>query len=205
MIGTKFFLLENNSPNESFNAFFDEIDSLVNKHLPLTKLTKNEVKGKFKPWISIGIRNSMKRRDKLYNKWIKAKNPDIKNEYQIQYDALRNLIETLCRESKKLYYQNYFYNNANNIKNTWKGINQIININSKGKNRPSSLIVKNKLISDPYEVANNFNEYFSTIADKLQANIYQVGSDSSQYLTNMNEHNFFIKPDQSYRNNKYHK
>ena len=35
---------------------------------------------------------------------------------------------------------------------------------------------------------------FSTTADKLQANIYHVGSDSSQYLTNMNEHNFFIKP-----------
>ena len=78
-------------------------------------------------------------------------------------------------------------------------------INSKGKNRPSSLIVKNKLISDPYEVANNFNEYFSTIADKLQPNIYHVGSDSPQYLTNMNEHNFFYKTHQSYRNNKYHK
>ena len=62
----------------------------------------------------------MKRRDKVYKKWIKAKNPDIKSEYQIQYKALRNLIVTLCRESKKLYYQNYFYNNANNIKNSWK-------------------------------------------------------------------------------------
>ena len=36
-------------------------------------------------------------------------------------------------------------------KNTWKGINQLININSKGNKRPSSVIA--------YEVENNFNEY----------------------------------------------
>ena len=41
---------------------------------------------------SIGIRNSMKQRDKVYKKWIKAKNPDTKNEYQIQYKTLRILI-----------------------------------------------------------------------------------------------------------------
>ena len=52
------------------------------------------------------------------------------------------------------------------MKNTWKGINQIININSKGKKIPSSLIVNKKLISDPYTVASSFNECFSTIAEK---------------------------------------
>ena len=33
-----------------------------------------------------------------------------------------------------------------------------------------------------------------TIADKLQAKVYYLGTDFSEYLTYVNEHNFFIKP-----------
>ena len=69
--------LENNNPNQSFNSFFVEIDSLVNRYIPLKKLTKKEVKSHFKPWITTGIRNSMKKRDKIYKKYIKAKTTNV--------------------------------------------------------------------------------------------------------------------------------
>ena len=128
----------------------------------------------------------MKRRDKIYKKYIKAKNDESKREYENQYKTLRSQIVTLCRDSKKAHYQNYFLSNATNVKNTWKVINKIININNKCKTSPSSLMVINKLISDPSEVANSFNEYFSTVADKLQSNIYHIGCDPSKYLNNMN-------------------
>ena len=80
------------------------------------------------------------------------------------------------------------------MKKTWMGINQIINVKSKGNRDPSSLIVNNKLISDPCEVANKLNEYFSSIAEKLQANIYNDDTYFHQYLNNRNERNFFITP-----------
>ena len=35
--------VENNNPNESFNYFFNIIDSLVNKYIPLKKLTKGVI------------------------------------------------------------------------------------------------------------------------------------------------------------------
>ena len=131
----------------------------------------------------------MKRRDKIYKIYIKAKNAEVKSDYE-----LRNRIVKLYRESKKTHFQNYFIVNANNIKNTWKGINQIIKIRSKGNNSPSSLIVHNKLITDPLEVADNFNTYFSTIADKLQSIIYPSGSEFTHFLTDENEHSFFLIP-----------
>ena len=106
---------------------------MVNSYIPLKKLTKNQIKQKFKPWITLGFRNSMKRRGRIYKKYIKAKNSDIKNEYEKQYKSMKNQIVTLCRVNKRLHFQNYFLSHANNMKNTWKGINQIININSKGK------------------------------------------------------------------------
>ena len=55
-------------------------------------------------------------------------------------------------------------------------------------------MVKNILSADPFQIANEFNEYFSTVADNLQAKIYHTGSDFSRYLTNMHNFSFFIKP-----------
>ena len=86
---------------------------------------------------------------------------------------------------------------ANNAKNTWKGIKSIININSTTKNQPTSLLVNDNFISDPTEIATTFNDYFSSIADELQGKIYD-GHDFTKYLTNRNEHSFFIRPTDKY-------
>ena len=156
----------------------------------MKKMTKKEVKQHHKPWITNGIRKAIQRREKLYKKFIKAKNQEIKKNYHKKYKDLRNQIVTLCRESKNLHYQNYFKDNANNTKKTWTGIKSIINIKSTEKVVPSSLLVNNKVISDPTEVANEFNNYFSTIASKLQSKIYHSGQDFNKYLLNRNEHSF---------------
>ena len=144
-------------------------------------------------WITSEIRNSMKRRDKIYKKFIKTSQLDIKQEYELQYKTLRNQIVKLCRDSKSIYFQSFFRSNSSNIKNTRKGINKVINISNKNRNTPS-LIVNNKLNSEPVEVANKFNEYFSTIAKNLQAKIYDTGTDFHQYLKDRNEHSIFIQP-----------
>ena len=124
----------------------------------------------------------MKRRDKIYKNYGKAKNIHTKNELEKQYKTLRNQIVNICGDGKKLHFQNFFLTNANNIRNTWIGINKIININNKSNNAPSSLMVNDKLSADPLQIA---NEYFSTVADNIQAKIYHTGSDFSQYLTNI--------------------
>ena len=43
-------------------------------------------------------------------------------------------------------------------------------------------------------MASSFNEYFSTIAEKIQAKVYHLGTDFSEYLNDMNEYNCVIKP-----------
>ena len=93
--------------------------------MPLKKLTKKEIKQQYKPWITNGIRKSIKRRGKYYKKFIKAKNEVIKEDYH-KYKELRNQIVTLCRQSKEMHCQTFFLENANNAKNTRKGITSII-------------------------------------------------------------------------------
>ena len=76
----------------------------------------------------------------------------------------------------------------------WRGINSIINVNNNTNLQPTSLLINNKLISDHKEVAETFHSYFSSVASKLQGNIYHYGQDFSSYLDIRNAHNFFISP-----------
>ena len=164
--------------------------------MPLKKRTHKEIKQQYKPWITKDILNSIRTREKLYTKFIKAKDKgkDIKDDYHKKYKELRNEILKTCRKSKKGYFCNYFISNVNNVKNVWKGIKSLINIKSCSKSQPTSLLVKNELICDPKVVAETFNNYFSTIASELQGKIYHFGKDFSSYLRNSNPNNFFINP-----------
>ena len=152
--------IQKKDPNLSFNEFEKKLNSVIDQYMPLKKMTKKELKQHYKPWITLGIRNSIRRRDSLYKKFIKAKDPIVKNEYHTQYKELRNRIVTSCRNSKKKYYQNFFENNATNLRKTWKGIKNLINLNKNDKCGPNSLVVDDKIISEPKEIANQYNNYF---------------------------------------------
>ena len=115
-------------------------------------------------------------------------------QYHLQYKNLRNTIVSLIRNSKKNHFQKYFQRNKNNIRNTWKGIKNIISFNSKSsKSGPlTSLIVNNNLLTDTVEVAEQFNDHFTTIADKLQGKIHNSGQDIRHYLGKRNDNTMFI-------------
>jgi len=185
---------EDNDPNFSFNQFETKLNSIIDKYMPLKRLTKGEIKQQYKPWITFGIRNSIKRRDALSKKFIKAKNKEVKQDYHVKYKELRNRIVTLCRVSKKIYFQNFFTQNANNLKNTWKGIKNLINLKKSVKGDPTAIIVDDKLISEPKEIANKYNNYFSRIANKLRSRIYNNDQNFKSYLGNKIEKSFFIFP-----------
>ena len=186
-----------NDLNNSFNLYFDQINDVIDKHLPLRKMTKKEVKSKFKPWITYGLRNSMRRRDFIYRKFLREKNIIRKNELELQYKLLRNQILNICRVSKKLHFQNYFHENSNNIRNTWKGINQLICNKSHNSRNCTSLNVNNNVIFDQKEMASSFNKFFTTIADKPQKKIYNTGLNHKNYLHNPNTASFSISPTNS--------
>ena len=48
-------------------------NSLLEKHAPLKQITKKEIKTKSKPWITTGILTSIRNKNKIYNKFCKAK------------------------------------------------------------------------------------------------------------------------------------
>ena len=46
--------------NHIFDSFYSTVTSIINKHTPLRKLSKREIKFRSKPWITHAIKNSIK-------------------------------------------------------------------------------------------------------------------------------------------------
>ena len=70
--------------------------------MPWKKLNKKQLQLQAKPWITTSILASMKRRDKLLQKWITAKDPLRKELIRTEYKTLRNKVTYIISISKKI-------------------------------------------------------------------------------------------------------
>ena len=92
------------------------------------------------------------------------------------------------------YFTKFFENNLKNLKNTWRGIKRIISKKSPFSNCLTLLTFQNENIDNPERIANIFNNYFSTIGEKIQAKIKHSRKKYTDYLTNENPDMFFLSP-----------
>ena len=100
---------------------------MISDHTPLRKTRKQVLKFQSKPWITSGLQKSIVIKNKLFGKFIESTNSIIKEKLH-DYKSYRNMSSTLLKQSKKKYYDKYFKDNINNMKNTWKGIRSIISL-----------------------------------------------------------------------------
>ena len=115
----------------SFECFLKKFNLILDKYLPLKKLTKQKLKFKTKPWITPSLQKSISIKNKLLTKFIKLKEPTLKNEAHTKdtkYKLYRNILATLLKRSKHTYFSSSFQNHINDLKNTWKGIKRIISL-----------------------------------------------------------------------------
>ena len=117
--------------NTSTNRFYNSITELLDQMAPIKKLNKKERGLVERPWITFGILNSINSRDNLHKDFLKENDPNLKASKFEAYKLKRNLLTTLIRQSKKDYYSKFFLENQSNLKKTWEGIRNLININKK--------------------------------------------------------------------------
>ena len=115
----------------------------------------------------------------------------LKHKLYATYKTLRNKIVSLTRAGKKLHFQNYFTENCKDIRKTWSGIKNVINIRNFNKGQPTSILIDGEIANDPNKIANGFNNYFSNVAEKLQGKIHSFGIEFSNFLKTPND-NFFL-------------
>ena len=85
----------------------------------------------------------------------------------------------------------------NDMKKTWTGINEVMNRN-KRKSKPIVCLKRlngNGVTRNPAELPNVLNDFFSTVGEKLAANVPDSNCHYSEYLINTNlTSSFFFEP-----------
>ena len=164
--------IDKGNPNLSFhNNYIEEVEKIISNYAPLRKSRKRELKFQSKPWISSGLQKSIAIKNKLFGKFIKSTNSIIKEKLQNDYKSYRNMISTLLKQSKKNYYDRYFKDNINNMKNTWKGIRSIISLQKISNDSPKIISLEDHTVTDPQTIANTFNNFFCSVATEVQSEV----------------------------------
>ena len=178
----------------SFDNFLSQFNKILDTHAPLKKATKKDLKLQQKPWITKGILCSIRKRDIIFRQFKKCKQQLRRNNLHNRYKFYRNQIVSLTRLSKKNHLQNYFESNIKNSRKIWQGIREIINLNKNYNFVPNYIVSGTNSYSDPKSIANCFNDFFTSIGNKIQKSVYSNHVNFSNYLTNPSVNSFFANP-----------
>ena len=136
---------------------------------------------------SNGLAYSIKIKNKLNKSFCKEKDPHKKENYERQFKTYRNLISTLFRETKESYYKQYFHDNKKNLELVWQTIKGIINMKNKSDESVSSLLIDNQLITCAKQISNHFSNFFKSIAEKINRNMFKAKKTHLLYLGPQNK------------------
>ena len=189
--------LDEQNVNYSTESFLNKINSLLRNYTPLKKIKKYKLNFRSKPWITTGLQKSISVKNKFLTNFIKKKDPAKKAELHLQYKNHRNLLSTLLKKSKENYYKKCFESNWNNAKIIWKGIKSIITLKDITSSVPRTILQEENLIANPYDIANIFNNYFSSVAHNAKENIKYSHNNFSDFLSNQCKNSIFIQPTDS--------
>ena len=135
---------------------------------------------------------SIKNKNKIYNKFCKAKDQEREQHLQEKFKIYWNSLANLTRKSKHNYYKKYFEENKTNLIKVWKGIKEVILINKSNKTQPTCLKIGNKNINIKKKISEESNNFFGTIAEKIDKKTPKSNKHFSNYLKNQNLNSFFL-------------
>ena len=176
--------------NIQFNAFASEYNTHFEECFPLKKIKLNRSNKSMTPWISRGLLVSIKKKNGFYTKLIKNTTP----ARELQYKAYKNKLNNLIRIAKRSYYENKFDQAKDNLKETWRLINEVIHKNKKIHSPLSSFKSGDRIISDPLEIANGLCKYFTNIGPNLASKIPTVNVSFQNFLGPHVKETIFLRP-----------
>ena len=171
-----------------------KLNEILDKHAPFKKLSIQEEKLSKKPWITTEILNSIKNKNGLYRKVIRVKDPVRITNLRNKFKLYRNKLDKILKASKSMHYQKYFETNKLNLRKTWDGIREVINIRKKKRQTINTLNSDNRIINKDRKISEQFNKHFCNIAKIIEKEIPSAKNNFNGYLKNPIEKLFFINP-----------
>ena len=185
------FATNDDNPETSYSKFITKTTEILNIHCPLKAIKISNRKLARKPWITAGLLKSIRTKDKLYKKYLTKPTDDNK----LKYTKYRNLLNNLLRSAKKSHITTELEINKFNMKETWKTLNNLLGRNKKCRLPDFFKGADGNKITDPKEIANNFNDFFTNIGNKLADKITPPDNNYVSPLKSKNQQSsIFLNP-----------
>ena len=171
-------------PEKAWNNFVQIFNNVTDKHAPLKQ---QRVKIHSTPWINDDVLESIRKRDFLHRIFLKTKD----EQYHEQYKKMRNYTVNLIQRTKAQFFETTVEENKFNPKALWKQIKLVLP--SSKSTLPNQIKRDNKILHNPNEIANEFNQFFSTVAEKLTKDLPLYEKENIQRKVS-NDTRFTIPP-----------
>ena len=160
----------------AFSAFHEKLIKLYDMYIP-----KQKVQIKYntrKPWLSDGLKNAIRQKNKLYRKSVK-----IRTSYnKVSYKTYQRTLKKIMLNEEKRYYANLLATNRGNMKKTWVILKGIVNKNKFNQSQSKFKLSDGTITNDKYMICEKFNEFFVSVGPNLAKKIPKQDISPLSYL-----------------------
>lgn len=171
----------------AYSSFAATVSDAYLNCFPLQQ--KQRTKSTQNPWLTRGLKRSIKKKNKLYA--ILKQRPNAYNA--IIYRRYKNILKRLIIVAKREYFQEQLHKHRSNINKTWQILKTAIGHN---KNNPplKSALIDGNLQTDTTLIANAINNYFVDVGSSLDALIPSSDLDPSSFLRGHHMDSLYLSP-----------
>ena len=171
-----------------FTRFHEIFLRLHNVNFP-----KRKIKLKYnnrKPWLTEGLKQSIKNKNKSYMKSVK-----IRLAYnEMKYKTFRNKLKHVLLTAEKKHYADTLEANKSNMKKTWTILKGIINLN-KSKRVQEKFKLQDETITDnKVTISEYFNTFFVNIGPNLAKGMSNQPQIPESFMGNRISNTIFLEP-----------
>jgi len=176
-------------PDDILTLINDKLSSAYNNYFPLKQAKPRRFKTIHKPWLSVSLLKSCKKKNKLYKNYLKTGSPDLLKKYS----KYKNKLTDILRKAEKQYYASKLEIYKDNLKELWGVLKEALH-QKVSYNRSIPLRINDKIVEDPLTIANTFNAYFATLGEKMAAKILPSPVSHQAYLKEPLINSMFLTP-----------
>ena len=163
------------NPNDLYGIFNKILQLGIKDYIPTKTVKFHKHKHCNNRWITNGIVRSIKYRDKLYYRLKKTEaNSDAYVQLKLTLSTYNKILKKAIKNAKILYYKNQFNKYRNNIKQTWKIINGVINKSHEKSPFSEYFLINNQKVKNKKSIADSFNKFYTDLGSKLANRIQQT-------------------------------
>ena len=151
--------------DSAYSKFSEIIQNAYKRCCPLTKLN-HKINTSKSPWLTTGILKSIRKKNVLFARFKRS----FSTAHKAAYTRYRNILTSVIKNAKKMYYANLISLNSNDGGKIWNILNNVIG-RKKSDEFNSTFVCNDVVINDNYAVCNGFNEYFASVAQNLSDNL----------------------------------